>query len=84
MGHISVSRSFGDHRYKTFVTAQPFLNECDVSCATHTPFLILACDGLWDVMSDDEGVGIVMESLTSDGANDKAARLLVSYTDVNA
>lgn len=59
-GKLGTSRSFGDFLYKTFnmvrresrVTAFP-----DVTITTKTVqdnYLILACDGVWDVNSNDE------------------------------
>ncbi len=30
--------------------------------AGETPFLLLACDGVWDVLSDDEACALVLEA----------------------
>jgi|TARA_B110000208_G_C11655144_1_gene389476 serine/threonine protein phosphatase PrpC len=57
LGMLAVTRSFGDHGLKKFVPARPYTSSFEVTAAT--PFLIIACDGLWDVMSDDEAVAFV-------------------------
>lgn len=56
MGILAVARSLGDHSFKSFVTAKPHVNSME---ATVGDFVILACDGLWDVLSDNEVVQIV-------------------------
>ncbi len=46
LGILAVSRSFGDHGMKDFVTASPHVTATDISAGADThPFLILACDG---------------------------------------
>lgn len=45
LGILAVTRSFGDHGMKDFVTAQPHVVETDLSTHGECPFLILACDG---------------------------------------
>ena len=50
-GILAVSRSFGDVSLKPYVTAEPEVMEKDI-----TPddlYLVLASDGLWDVMTND-------------------------------
>jgi serine/threonine protein phosphatase PrpC len=79
LGILAVSRSFGDHGMKDFVTADPYLSETRLSEYKDCPFLILACDGVWDVMTDQEGVDLILESFRVSGPSDGAARLLVSY-----
>lgn len=42
------------------------------------PFLILACDGVWDVFSDQEAVDLILERYLVEGSYEDAAELLVS------
>ena len=61
-GVLGVSRSFGDFKYKGDATLDPLKQmitpEPDFYIKIREPeideFLILACDGVWDVMSLDE------------------------------
>ena len=51
-GDLAISRSFGDKDLKRWVTAQPDFQShwlCDSD-----EFLILASDGLWDVLSNQQ------------------------------
>jgi len=58
---LSVSRAFGD------LDAQPFLtNRPDVyrhRIKKNDKFMIMACDGLWDVFDNQEAVNIILEEL---------------------
>lgn len=61
MSGLSVCRAFGDFEYKPIITVVPYV------CVTryHAPggaWLILACDGCWDVMSDEDVAFIVRSS----------------------
>jgi len=75
-GDLAVSRALGDFQYKT----RPEFHAKDqkVSCypdiRTHLrteqdDVLILACDGVWDVMTSNEAVGIVREIFLSGETN---------------
>ena len=65
-GVLAVTRSLGDQILKPYVTAHPAVREITLpavaAAATandSSRFLIVACDGLWDVMTDDEAVALV-------------------------
>lgn len=75
-GSLAVSRALGDYDYKNvsglppteqLVSAEPDLSVMDRS--DKDEFLILACDGVWDVMTNEEVVSyihsrlLVMENL---------------------
>jgi len=53
-----VSRALGDFEYKTdgkhLVTATPDVKSFTLN--SNSDFVIVACDGLWDVMSSEESV----------------------------
>lgn len=70
-GMLAVTRALGDLTMKDHVTCEPFVSTTDLQEGdTH---LIVACDGVWDVMEDDEAAGVVAAASSSQEA---ATRLL--------
>mmetsp|Transcript_19826 Transcript_19826/g.48714 ORF Transcript_19826/g.48714 Transcript_19826/m.48714 type:complete len:300 (+) Transcript_19826:192-1091(+) len=77
VGVLAVTRSLGDHCMKDFVIAKPYCSELTIrldedyssssskeskeDCESLSSFLILACDGLWDVFEDQQAVDMVWE-----------------------
>ncbi|ORY13170.1 phosphatase 2C-like domain-containing protein [Clohesyomyces aquaticus] len=57
-GVLAVTRALGDAYMKDLVTGHPYTTETVIQ-ADQDEFLILACDGLWDVCSDQEAVDLV-------------------------
>lgn len=55
---LSVSRAFGDLDATPFVTHRPDLFRYKLDKTDK--FFVLACDGLWDVMSNDEVINYVL------------------------
>jgi len=80
-GALAVSRAFGDSRYKQpktsqdFVTAQPALHEVDL--VPEHKYLILACDGLWDVMNHQNAAEFVHKFYQEGKSPQEVAQLLV-------
>lgn len=74
-GVLAVSRAFGDKLLKPYVSAEPEIQEVEID---GVEFLIIASDGLWNVLSNKDAVGIV-QGITDAEA---ACRTLVqeSYT----
>ncbi|KAK8456000.1 hypothetical protein SEVIR_4G258100v4 [Setaria viridis] len=70
-GVLAVSRAFGDKLLKQYVVADPEIKEEVVDSSLE--FLILASDGLWDVVTNEEAVAMVKPILDSEQA---AKRLL--------
>ena len=57
IGVLAVTRSFGDHSYKRYVTAEPYIHRVELSSSSE--FVVLACDGVFDVLSDSKVTEIV-------------------------
>lgn len=58
-GVLVLSRAIGDGNLSDYISCEPYINETyfkDDSC------LIIACDGVWDVMSDEEAAEIFRKS----------------------
>jgi serine/threonine protein phosphatase PrpC len=82
MGVLSVSRSFGDFELKKYVVARPHVTRTVLPRPPVAPsfggndgpltggFIILACDGLWDVFSDEEAGAFVRETLAKDSSKE--------------
>ncbi|PIA40897.1 hypothetical protein AQUCO_02400157v1 [Aquilegia coerulea] len=56
-GVLAVSRAFGDRLLKQYVVADPEIQEEVVDSSLE--FLILASDGLWDVVTNEEAVSMI-------------------------
>ncbi|KAL7142424.1 hypothetical protein ABFS83_08G122800 [Erythranthe nasuta] len=59
-GQLAMTRAFGDERLKDHITAEPYIAVKKID--EDTEFVILASDGLWKVMSNQEAVDCVRES----------------------
>lgn len=60
-GQLAVSRAIGDLEYKPYVSAEPDVKAIPLDGTED--FLILACDGLWDFVSEQEAVNAVYNQL---------------------
>jgi len=72
-GGLNLSRAFGDHMYKDntklelkdqMITAFPDIKYHNVT--EEDEFMILACDGIWNVMTNQEAVDFVRDRLEKD------------------
>jgi serine/threonine protein phosphatase PrpC len=64
---LSLSRAFGDIDATPYVTHRPQIFKYHLS--NRDKFLILACDGLWDVLSNQEAINYVLECCNYGKAN---------------
>ncbi|CDF39494.1 unnamed protein product [Chondrus crispus] len=78
-GVLAVSRAIGDPELKQFIIPRPDIFRFSLS--GHEEFLVLASDGLWDNISDEECMEYVRKIISSEPADDsleeEAAKLLV-------
>ena len=56
---LSVSRAFGDKESSKYVTHRPDVYK--YALTKKDKFMIIACDGLWDVISSQEAVNMVLK-----------------------
>eukprot|EP01126_Amoeba_proteus_P014085 TRINITY_DN160_c0_g1_i3.p1 TRINITY_DN160_c0_g1~~TRINITY_DN160_c0_g1_i3.p1 ORF type:complete len:298 (-),score=34.15 TRINITY_DN160_c0_g1_i3:85-891(-) len=81
-GALAVSRAFGDSRYKqpktskNFVTAHPAVKE--IVLTPEHKYLILACDGLWDVCSHKDAATFVHKEFSHGKTPDEVSKALVN------
>lgn len=76
-GVLSVARAIGDKKLKKWVIGKPDVatHDLDDKCE----FLVLACDGLWDVMSQEEVVAFVLDHRSKTGSDEKVADALAAH-----
>jgi len=82
-GNLSLSRALGDLRYKTnteldpaaqIITAEPDIETMELS--EEDDFMVLACDGIWDVLESQEVVDFIHERLGQKQPDEIASELL--------
>ncbi|GMH00892.1 hypothetical protein Nepgr_002731 [Nepenthes gracilis] len=67
-GVLAVSRAFGDKLLKPFVVAEPEIQEQEIE---DVDFIIIASDGLWNVISNKDAVTIVQDIKDAEAASRK-------------
>lgn len=72
-GMLAVTRSLGDKFFDGLVVGNPFTTSVEIT--PEDEFLILACDGLWDVIDDQEACEIIRDIKDPN----EAAKTLVRY-----
>jgi hypothetical protein len=60
-GVLAITRALGDHAMKPSVVATPYTSETVLRSTDSA--VIIACDGLWDVMTDEEASELVTKSM---------------------
>jgi serine/threonine protein phosphatase PrpC len=77
LGLLSVSRAIGDVSLKPYVSPTPDVIEHTLEARDH--FLLMACDGLWDVVDNSEAARFVAERLRTDEAPRDIVQALVQH-----
>ncbi|PWZ03402.1 protein phosphatase 2C [Testicularia cyperi] len=76
-GVLAVTRSLGDSAMKEFVVGSPYTTETVLG--DDDSFLIVACDGLWDVTEDQEAIDLVRDEQDPQ----KASQMLLEHAMAN-
>eukprot|EP01126_Amoeba_proteus_P047047 TRINITY_DN5350_c0_g2_i2.p1 TRINITY_DN5350_c0_g2~~TRINITY_DN5350_c0_g2_i2.p1 ORF type:complete len:312 (+),score=56.01 TRINITY_DN5350_c0_g2_i2:616-1551(+) len=72
-GKISVSRALGDTKYSRYLGTDPVITQTNLT--DDTLFIILACDGIWDEVTDGEAVRITFNSQNPQQAANEISNL---------
>lgn len=73
-GMLAVTRSLGDTYMKQLVIGIPFTTVTEI--IADDEFIIIACDGVWDVMSDSHACKVVQESFRQGYTPEQVAKKL--------
>ena len=61
MGALMLSRAFGDFELKSFgVKCEPFYSYTEIDLNEKNQFIILACDGIWDLNTEQDFQQLIM------------------------
>lgn len=58
-GMIGITRALGDHTMKQWIISTPHVTVLELQSTDE--FLILACDGVWDVVKDEDAIAFLKE-----------------------
>lgn len=56
-GCLAITRALGDIEFKDYICGKPYTTETELD--KNDEFFILACDGVWDVVNDQDAVDLV-------------------------
>lgn len=81
-GVLAVTRSLGDSYMKDLVIGKPFTTSTEIT--DEDEFMILACDGVWDVISDLKACEFVADILRETNEPQIAAKKLCQFAIDNS
>ena len=76
-GELQVCRGLGDFELEPGLTPSPYIAEVPVD---GLEYILMASDGIWDALSDQEAVNTVSEALLGDATLQEAAVELVELS----
>lgn len=76
-GTLSVSRAIGDAKEKKFVIGEADVIKMDLDGSED--YLVLACDGVWDVVDGEELVECVNKHFLNGGEKKNTAKAIVEF-----
>ena len=75
MGALMLTRAFGDFELSNFgVIANPFISKTEIDLNIVNQFLIIACDGVWDLNNESEFQQMVMFDIDTQSLCQKIIR----------
>jgi protein phosphatase PTC1 len=75
-GILSVTRALGDHAMKEWVVCDPHYSEIVLN--DKDQYLILACDGIWDVLTDQDAVDLIKDETSAQAMCEKLLKTALS------
>ena len=76
-GTLSVSRAIGDSKEKKFVIGEADVTEVDLDGTED--FLVVACDGVWDVVNEEEVIDCVKKHFENGGEKKNTSKAIVEF-----
>jgi len=76
-GILSVARAIGDKKLKQWVIGEPGVNSFDLDGTEE--FVVIACDGLWDVMDNDSVIAFVKKHQEENKTQEGISKALVTH-----
>lgn len=76
-GNLSVSRAIGDAGDKKYVIGEADVKSIELDGTED--YLVLACDGVWDVVNGEELVECVQQYLGRGGTHQGVAKAIVEF-----
>jgi serine/threonine protein phosphatase PrpC len=89
-GNLNLSRSIGDLKYKQvpnigpsaqMITAEPDIKQ--VTLNSDDEFIILACDGIWDCLTNEEAVKYVLDRIDTQSPIEIGIEMLDSIISID-
>jgi len=80
-GQLAVSRALGDKKFIPYVSSEPGITKTPLT--NDTLFLVMACDGIWDEVKDQEVVELIYRTKNPQESANKVKELATSRKSID-